>query len=150
MQNRNPTRMTSQDPTSQLESHNWSVRALSGFIETAGPLWTRREGDAWAYGILCTARHLNPAGVVHGGALLTLMDHAISAVAWEASERAPCVTVQLDTHFVGAVRDGQFAEARAEVSHRTRSLIFMRGTVTAQGHLVLSSQAVLKVMASPR
>jgi len=137
-----------QDQPLQLEAQDWKVRTLPGFIETAGPLWTRREGDAWAYGILCGARHLNPAGVVHGGMLLTLLDHAISAVAWEASGRAPCVTVQLDTHFVGAVREGQFAEARAEVSHRTRHLVFMRGTVVAQGELMLSAQAILKVMAS--
>ncbi len=117
-------------------------------METAGPLWTRKEGDAWAYGVLSGAQHLNPAGVVHGGMLLTLLDHAISTVAWEASGRASCVTVQLDTHFIGAVQKGEFAEARAEVSHRTRNLIFMRGTVVVAQNLVLSSQAILKVIAS--
>lgn len=139
--------MTNQDQPSRPQAQGWKVRTLSGFIETTGPLWTRREGDAWAYGFLAGTQHLNPAGVVHGGMLLTLLDHAISAVAWEASGRAPCVTVQLDTHFVGAMQQGHFAEARAEVSHRTRKLIFMRGTVVVAQDLVVSAQAILRVTA---
>lgn len=140
-------RTIDQDQPSQPEAQGWKVRTLSGFIQTAGPLWTRREGDAWAYGLLAGTQHLNPVGVVHGGTLLTLLDHTISAVAWEASGRASCVTVQLDTHFIGAVRQGQFAEARAEVSRRTRSLIFMRGSLVVAQDLVLSAQAILKVVA---
>lgn len=135
------------DNAAQLQAQGWTQRALPGFIGTAGPLWTRSENGAWAYGILCGPQHLNPAGVVHGGMLMTLMDHAISTVAWQACERAPCITVQLDTHFAGAVKAGEFAQARAEVAHRTRGLIFMRGSVTAQGRLVVSAQGILKVMA---
>ena len=135
------------DNAAQLQAQGWTQRTLAGFIETVGPLWTRSENGAWAYGILCGPQHLNPAGVVHGGMLMTLMDHAISTVAWQACERVPCITVQLDTHFVGAVKTGEFAQARAEVAHRTRGLIFMRGSVTVRGLLVVSAQAVLKVIA---
>ena len=130
-----------------LQAAGWKQRALGGFIDTAGPLWTRKEEAGFAYGILVEERHLNPGAIVHGGMLGTLMDHAISTVAWQACERAPCITVQLDTHFVGAVKSGEFAQARAEVAHRTRGLIFMRGSVKVQGLLVVSAQAVLKVMA---
>ena len=28
----------------------WKARTLPGFIGVVGPLWTRREGDRWAYG----------------------------------------------------------------------------------------------------
>lgn len=122
----------------------WQVRNLKGFIAQAGPLWTRREGDAWAYGFAVEPHHLNPAGIAHGGSLLTLVDHAISTVAWEACERTPCITLQLDSHFVGAVLPGQFIEARARVLRRAGALLFMRGEVSAEGHLVLSAQALMK------
>jgi len=98
-------------PEALAEQH-WKRRDLPGFMGLAGPLWTRREGDAWAYAVLAQEAHLNPAGVVHGGALVTLLDHAISSVAWEACARQPCLTLQLDTHFVGPVRAGQLAQAR--------------------------------------
>ena len=60
--------------------------------------------------MLFDQQHLNPAARVHGGALMTLLDHAISSTAWEACDRQPCVTVQMDTQFLGAVEAGQFAQ----------------------------------------
>ena len=63
----------------------WRERAASGFIGLTGPLWTRREADGWGYGFVAEARHANPAGIVHGGMLVTLVDHAIATVAWELS-----------------------------------------------------------------
>lgn len=130
----------------KLEAAQWKQRELPGFIGAAGPLWTRREADAWAYGLLAQGKHLNPAGVVHGGALLTLVDHAISAVAWEASGRLPCVTLQLDTHFADGVREAQFVQARAEVVQRSASLLFMRASLTVEDRLVLSAQAIMKII----
>jgi uncharacterized protein (TIGR00369 family) len=138
--------MTPEELVQRLVADGWKQRSLPGFIGAAGPLWTRREGDGWAYGLLPTAAHLNPADVVHGGALVTLVDHAISTVAWEASGRTACVTLQLDTHFIAAVREGQFIEARARVERRTRSLLFMRGGVTLEGEPVLGAQAIMKVV----
>lgn len=126
----------------------WKPRERAGFIGLAGPLWTRREGDAWAYGVMAEEQHLNPAQIVHGGALVTLMDHAISTVAWEASERRPCVTLQLDSQFLAAVRCGQFMEARAQVLRKTQSILFMQGQVTVSGQPVLTAQALMKVLSN--
>lgn len=97
----------------ELVQQHWKRRELPGFMGRAGPLWTRRDGDAWTYALLAEEAHLNPAGVVHGGALATLVDHAISSVAWEACARQPCLTLQLDTHFIGPVRAGQLWRRRA-------------------------------------
>ncbi len=123
----------------------WKLLELPGFIGQAGPLMTRRVAGEWVYGLQVRATHLNPAGVVHGGALSTLMDHAISTVAWEACGRVPCITLELNTHFLSAVREGQLVEARATVTRRTRSLVFMQGQLTVNGDAVLSAQAIMKV-----
>jgi uncharacterized protein (TIGR00369 family) len=133
----------------RLQAANWKPRLLPGFMGTAGPLWTQREGEGWAYGLLVQAGHLNPAGVAHGGALLTLLDHAISTVAWQASGRLPCMTLQLDTHFLAPVRQGMFVEARASVSHRSHKLVFMRGQLVTGGQPVLDAQAIMKVVGLP-
>ena len=124
----------------------WKARSLAGFIQHAGPLWAQREDHGWAYGFAVGPQHLNPAGAAHGGALMTLMDHALSAVAWEACGRSPCITLQLDSHFVSPVRPGQFVEARAEVIERTGSLVFMRGELRAGASLVLTAHALMKAM----
>lgn len=130
----------------QLESDGWKPRALSGFVDVAGPLWTRRDERGWAYGFLCEAQHLNPARRAHGGALMTLLDHAISTVAWEATQRRACVTLQLDSQFLAAVEEGQFAQARAQVTHQTRGLVFLRGEVSVDDRPVLLGQAILKIL----
>ena len=133
-----------------LQEQGWKARQLGGFMGNAGPLWARREGGGWVYGLLAEDRHLNPAGVVHGGALATLIDHVLSTVAWEACDRTPCVTVQLDTHFLAELRAGQFAQARASITARTSSLVFMDGQVQVEGRPILAARAIMKLLRPAR
>jgi len=123
----------------------WKLRALPGFIGLVGPLWTKREGDRWAYGFVAEDRHVNPAGLVHGGMLTTLADHALSAIAWEASARTACVTIALDVHFVAAARPGDFVVARGEVVRKTASLVFTRGHLAVGDREIAAATAILKV-----
>jgi len=128
----------------------WKQRSLEGFFGLVGPMWTKREGDSWAYGLVVEAQHTNPAGIIHGGALMTLIDHALSAIAWEAAQRRPCVTVQLDVQFVAAVRPAKLVEARGRVVKRAASLVFMQGNLTVEGEEVVTANAILKVIEARR
>ena len=127
-------------------THGWKAREVPGFFGLVGPLWTKKEESGWAYGFLAEPRHTNPAGVVHGGMLATILDHAVSLTAWEANERRPVVTVQLDTHFIAAVLPGHFIEARGRVVKRTGSLVFVQGTLSVGGDEVATASGVLKVL----
>ncbi|MNS35195.1 Thioesterase superfamily protein [compost metagenome] len=131
-----------------LAAEGWRCKALPGFAGLIGPLWVRKEAQAWAYGLLATADHLNPAGVVHGGLLTALLDHGLSAIAWQALDRRACVTVQLDTHFLAPARAGQFLEVRGQLLRATSSLVFMRGELSVAGNVVATGAAVLKVLAA--
>ncbi|KLN53575.1 PaaI family thioesterase [Variovorax paradoxus] len=137
---------TTVDPFEKLAASGWHrVRAAGGFMSSSGPLWAAREGQGWVYGVWSTDAHLNPAGFVHGGLLATLVDHAISTVAWECAGRTPCVTVQLDAQFLAPVSPGVLIEARAHLVRRTASLLFMRGLLQVAGQEVLVAQALMKV-----
>ena len=136
--------------TIDLRGAGWRERAASGFIGHVGPLWTRREATGWGYALVVDQRHLNPAGIVHGGMLVTLVDHAIATVAWESAGRKPWVTVTLDTQFLAAVRPGDCVEARAVVTGRTSSMGFARGVVSVGTTTVLTASSVLKVLSAPR
>ena len=129
-----------------LVLRGWKKRSLGGFMDNAGPLWTHKEEGGWAYGILAEERHLNPAGLVHGGLLETLMDHALSSIAWEASGRQKCVTLQMDTHFLASASAGLFIEARGRVVHSTPGTFFMQGLLTVDKQAVVSAQALMKVL----
>lgn len=127
-----------------LRDAGWSERAGQGFSALVGPIWSRREDDSWAYGLLTGEAHSNRAGLVHGGLIATLMDQALTALAWEAVERQPCVTVQLDTQYMAAARPGQFLEARGRVLRATASLVFVQGEISVGPSVIASGQAVLK------
>jgi uncharacterized protein (TIGR00369 family) len=129
-----------------LQAAGWKQRTLGGFADRFGPLWTRKEKDGWAYGILATQAHLNPAGFVHGGALCALFDHVVSAVAWEAAARRACVTVQLSTQFLSAGREGQFLEARGRVARATQTLVFVDGTIESAKTELLRGSSVQKIV----
>jgi len=136
-------------PTAEsLAADGWHRKTLPGFAGLIGPLWMRKEAQAWAFGLLATEGHLNPAGVVHGGLLTAMLDHGLSAIAWQALDRRPCVTVQLDTHFLMPARAGQFLEVRGHVLRTTASLVFMRGELSVAGNVVATGAAVLKVLAA--
>jgi uncharacterized protein (TIGR00369 family) len=134
------------DVITLLHDAGWQQRALRGFAQRMGPLWTRREGEGWAYGILATQDHLNPGGFVHGGVLCSLFDHTVSAVAWEALGRRACVTVQLNTQFLTAAREGQFLEARGRVVRTTTTLVFVEGVLSCGDVELLRGSSVQKIM----
>jgi len=126
-------------------AEGWKPRILPGFFGLVGPLWTKKEGDRWAYAFRAEPRHANPAGLVHGGMLCTLLDHALSAIAWEVNERKPCVTVALDVQFLASAKAGDFVVARGEIVRQTATLVFMRGALTLGEEAIANATAILKV-----
>ena len=105
---------------------------------------SRREADGWAYGLRLDERHLNQAGITHGGTLTALIDHALSTIAWSSSDKTPCVTVQLSTSFARSAQAGQTLVARGRVTHSSGSMLFLDGTLHADDVLVATAQAVMK------
>lgn len=124
----------------------WKPRTLPGFAGLVGPLWTRKEEDGWAYGLLAEDRHANPAGILHGGMLCTLLDHGLSVVAWEAYGRRPCVTVALDVQFLSAARPGDFLAVRGRLTRQTTSLAFLQGTLTVRDETIATASMIAKVL----
>jgi uncharacterized protein (TIGR00369 family) len=141
--------MNTPDILDELALAGWRQHTPRGFTGIVGPLWSRRHDNMLSFGILAGNQHLNPAGYVHGGLLATLLDHTLSTVAWEAAERTPCVTVQMDVQFLAAVKSGQFVDGRASVVSTTRSLIFMRGDLLVEGTPVASGSGVFKALRAP-
>ena len=117
------------------------------FFRSIGPLYARRtETGAWEHGLLTTEQHDNGTGAVHGGVLATLMDHALSIVAWEAAGRCRASTVSLDLQFATAVRPGSFIIARGTVVRAGKSLIFLTGLIVGDGRDVVSGSGIWSIV----
>jgi acyl-coenzyme A thioesterase PaaI-like protein len=126
-------------------------RALSGAAMPAaiGVPWARRHEGAWRYGLLTAPAHANPQGAVHGGVLMTFLDHGLSMLAWEAAGRLPCATIQLNGHFLDAVVPGEFVELRGEVTRRSSALVFVRGMLSVAGREVMAADGIWRVLKRP-
>lgn len=135
------------DQLDALRTQGWKSHEQSGHIGHIGPLLSKRNASGqWGYALLMDAQHLNPAGVVHGGVILSLADHAASAVAWEQTGRQACVTVQLDSHFIAPARCGDLLLADVHVLEQTSSMVFVRVDVMVQERRIAAVQAILKVL----
>lgn len=128
------------------QEHGWKLLKTEGFFSTIGPLWTRPLGERWEYGLQIEPHHENPLGIAHGGMLVTLMDQAISMIAWSATGRKPCATVQLDTHFLASAKAGDFVVAHAEVTRMSTSLVFMRGVLRVEEREIMTAQGMMKII----
>lgn len=109
----------------------WNRREFKGIPASMDALWTRRNSDSWLYAVQLDDRHANAQGVIHGGVLMTFVDHALSLLVWEACGRAKCSTIQLDSHFLHPVRPPAFVE--------------LDGRILRQGHRTAFARAVLRV-----
>ena len=111
--------------------------------------WAIRSGVAWRYGMLTAPDHANPQGAVHGGMMMTFADHGLSLLAWEAAGRAPCTTIQLNTHFLSAATPGDFIELTGEVTRTTGGLVFVRGILSVGDRDVAALDGIWRILRPP-
>jgi uncharacterized protein (TIGR00369 family) len=129
-------------------AHGWRPHEDAALPRVMQGLWFRDEGEGFAYGFETGAAQENGRGVIHGGILATYIDHTIGRTARNAAGVA-VATIQLDLHYLAPARPGSFIEARGTVVRRTRSVIFLRGELSAEGRPVLSASGIWKILGQP-
>ncbi|MXQ10715.1 PaaI family thioesterase [Microvirga makkahensis] len=127
-------------------SEGWEIHPDTGFIGLIGPFWQRWDGERWILGLVTQPKHRNRRGVVQGGVLMTFADRALGMTAWHETGHQPQATIQLDVHFVEKVRIGRFVESRCQVVRRTRSLVFVGGTLIADSRVVATANGIWKIL----
>ncbi|WP_395672140.1 PaaI family thioesterase [Phenylobacterium sp.] len=115
------------------------------FEDHAGPFFYRLgEDGAPVCAMRVEARHLNSFGGVHGGALMAFADYALFIIARDALRERTAVTAGFDAAFLGAATAGALIECRGDVLRNGRSLVAVRGVMTAAGEPVMSFSGLLK------
>ena len=128
------------------EFAGWSVWDMDVYEhETVGPFYFRNENDGPVTAFRAERRHLNGGNAIHGGALMSFADSALFTIAGPHLDTGYSgVTVAFNSEFLAAGRLGQYIEARGEVLRAGRSLIFVRGLVTADGKPCLNFSGTIK------
>lgn len=125
------------------------VNAQKGFNPYLGIEITSWEDGAGSAAFTPTGDHVNPAGLIHGGSLVSLLDVALALTGSYTEpplKLVPGLTLSLNVGFVSAARPGDGAlTATARKTGGGRSVFFAEGEVrAADGRLVATATGVFK------
>jgi uncharacterized protein (TIGR00369 family) len=122
------------------------TRLIDPFEIHVGPVFERGANGAKRYALLVDDRHLNMRGIVHGGMMMTFADAALGQAAWDATDHAPSVTLNMQTQFLKGARAGDLIEVEPVVLRQTRALLFIRGDFKVGGEVVMAVASVWKLL----
>lgn len=123
----------------------WKPLRAGPFMQLIGPLMRRETPQGRRYALAAAAEHGNLVGLVHGGALASLLDHAMAVEAWEIAERRPVVTVQMELRCLAAARPGGLIEAEVRLLRRAGSMMFLEATARSGETAIAAASTVMKI-----
>ena len=113
--------------------------------ETLTGLFYQRKGGPISEVFLhAEKKHCNTGGVVHGGLLMTMADLALCAACRDGLEGERAITVSLNAEFLSAGFEGDFIEAKAELTRRGKSMAFARCIISSGDRQLMTASAVTK------
>lgn len=130
-----------------LLAEGWKPLDSGAYIELVGQVYFKEDGGNTRYGFMTEQRHKNRRGVIHGGVLAAFADRALAMGGRRVNDDLPQATIELSIRFIDAVQIGEFIDLVPEVVRKTRSIIFVRGTLTAGSRTVATADGIWKVLA---
>lgn len=110
---------------------------------TVGDIWVDRTAGRMA--LFVTEQHCNAYGVMHGGALATLVDSQSIAVrdySGGAADHTPTVSLSVD--YIGPIPRDHWLLVDVTLLQVTRNLIFTQAVMTVDGAAVGRSNAIYR------
>ena len=132
----------------ELLAAGWEILDTGSFIELVGDVYAKQDGEDVRYGFIAKPQHQNRRGVLHGGVLAAFADRALALAGRRVNDGLPQATIELSLRFIDAVQIGEFVESKQEVMRKTRSVIFVRGTLMVGTRIVATADGIWKILAS--
>ncbi|MFN2100862.1 PaaI family thioesterase [Altererythrobacter sp. MF3-039] len=132
-------------PITEGEFAGWKSWIGDPFETQSGPFYMREEDDGSIVSAFRAGpEHMNGAGFMHGGCMLTFADFALFAIAHPEMGESYGVTLNLSGDFLGPINSGALVEARGEVTRGGGKTIFVRGMITGDGKPALSFTGIIR------
>lgn len=130
----------------QGEFAGWSYWEGDKFeAELVGPFYQREEDNGTMVGAFrAEDRHMNGHGNMHGGCMMSFADFGLFVICEKELGEDSGVTLSMSSDFISAANAGDLMEVRGEVIRAGRSIIFIRGMVTANGKPCLNFSGTVK------
>lgn len=129
---------------SQGEFAGWHLFPAEKFNRHVGPFYHRVADNGSICAFRPSEKNTNGTGMVHGGSLLTFADFSMYVLAQSYYSKGAIVTVSMASQFLGAARPDELIESRTEIVSAGKSLIVLRGIMTAAQKPVLSYSGTFK------
>tara|TARA_B110000027_G_C15900918_1_gene204031 strand:- start:164 stop:544 length:381 start_codon:yes stop_codon:yes gene_type:complete len=114
-----------------------------GFMKhNGGVLFRNISKDEYEFKSTINEKHLNSAGITHGGYLSALIDAGAGTAAHRASENAPCVTISLDLKFIGVSKVGDKIIGFVKILKKTKTLVFLFCELKCGDKIITSASGV--------
>ncbi|MAZ72800.1 MAG: thioesterase [Flavobacteriaceae bacterium] len=130
------------------EFAGWMMWPQDPFEHAAGPFYFRKDEQGPVCAFRAEERHMNGLGSLHGGCFMSFADFALFGIATDelhgSEEGGAAVTVAFNAEFLAGAKPGDWIEARGEVLKAGRSILFVRGIITANGTPCLNFSGTLK------
>ncbi len=122
----------------------FKLAPFTDFLAHVGPLYEKRFDGGAVVGFYAEQQHVNPAGMVHGGMLSTVIDVTLAFNAGIVCGNKFFVTMGLECQFLTAGRLGDWIEARGEVTRMTGSTAFTRGEIVRGDDILLTASGIMR------
>tara|TARA_R110002167_G_scaffold144999_2_gene335842 strand:- start:60 stop:512 length:453 start_codon:yes stop_codon:yes gene_type:complete len=117
------------------------VEAESPYSSLIGPVY--ENAAAMSRGFRVEAKHINNAGIAHGGMLMSIADMTLARGVRDANG-GPGVTVRMVSDFHGPARLGDWVEGHAKVTRMTRTMVFVSAEIVASGRLIMTATGIFR------
>ena len=107
---------------------------LDGILESA------EEGQL-SVSYLVRSEMTNPAGILHGGAVATMLDDIMGMTVYSLGRDAFFATINLSLDFLGTAKVGEKVIARSQVVKAGRSVVFMAAQLENESGKVLAKSS---------
>ena len=120
------------------------VGAEVGFNSFVGPVTALGDGR---FELAIEPRHMNGADRLHGGMTMSLASIVLGEVAKAATGGAAIQPLSLNCDFVAAGELGETVSAAAEVTRRTRTVIFLSAVLSVGERTLMTASGVYRIVA---
>ena len=124
------------------------IASTGGFNKYVGPLYRLadlEDGTVKRFAFAAAEQHMNGAGTVHGGMLMTFADTSMSRTSRLISGAKGTATVSLTCDFVTAAKLGDVIESRVRVNRLTRTIVFLSAELVCGERTLMVGTGVWKI-----
>ena len=114
------------------------ARFSTGFLDVAGPYYSKLEEDHISIGFRVGDAHINGINLAHGGVLCTLADVALSYQLFVSEKpRLNIATVNLNTNFVSGAKLGEWITAHGKIDRKGKRTAYCSGEIVSEDDRLL-------------